>query len=112
MQLTALASKPILIKVSIDDEDTIEKYGEPIDFYIYDRQSMDTFVKLATIDYSNFSSVTEVIRELVLNEQGTPVVFDDVVLPTDLLMKAINVVIETLGKSVTPPTKKVIKTSK
>jgi hypothetical protein len=112
MKLSQLASKPQLIKISIEDADTIATYGEAVEFYVYDRQSMDTFIRLATLDYTNFATMTQLIKELVLDEQGQAIVNDDNVLPTDVLMKAINLVIETLGKSVSPSTIAKTETSK
>jgi hypothetical protein len=103
MKLSTLAAKPQLLSVVIDDEEVRAAYGEPLEFYIWDRQSMDTFVKLATIDYTNFGALTEIVKELVLDEEGKPVIHDDVVLPNNILMKAINVVVETLGKSIAAP---------
>lgn len=103
MKLNQLAAKPQLVKVEINDEDVITQFGEPLEFYIYDRQSMETFVKLATLDYTNFGEVANLVKELVLDEEGKPVIHDDDVLPTNILMKAITTVVETLGKSVLTP---------
>jgi hypothetical protein len=112
MQLSKLAAKPQLIEVILDDEETVTQYGEPVTFMIWDRQNMNTFIKLATLDYQNFGSIASLMNELVLDDQGNPIVSDDLVLPTDLLMKAITKVIETLGKSITPPTGMTTETSK
>lgn len=112
MKLSQLAAKPQLIEIKLDDEETLAKYGEAVTFHIWDRQSMDTFVKLATIDYKEFGSVAELMKALVLDEEGKPIVNDELVLPTDLLMKAITKVIETLGKSVTPSTGTTIESTK
>ena len=111
MELTKLTAKPQLIRVEINDEEVIQEYGEPLEFYIWDRQSMDSFVKLATLDYKNFGTVAEVVREFVLDSEGRPVVTADQVLPTNIMMKAITTVIETLGKSVTPGGTKTTQTS-
>ena len=112
MKLSQLAAKPQLVKVAINDEATIAEFGEPLEFYIWDRQSMDTFVRMATIDYTDFGALTQIVRDLVLDEQGLPVVRDEAVLPSHVLMKAINVVVETLGKSVSPTTTTSTETSK
>lgn len=112
MELTKLTAKPQLIKVEINDEEVVALFGEPLEFYIWDRQSMDSFVKLATLDYQNFGSVAEVVREFVLDKDGKPVVSEDAVLPTNIMMKAITTVIETLGKSITPTGTKTTEHSK
>ena len=112
MKLSQLAAKPQLIEINLEDEDIIARFGEPLEFYIWDRQPMDTFVKLATVDYKEFGKVAEIIKELVLDETGKPIVNDESMLPTDLMMRAINRVVETLGKSVAPVSTKVTETSK
>ena len=104
MKLSQLAAKPQLIEVVLDDEETLAKYGEAVTFKIWDRQNMNTFIKLATLNYEDFGSIAGLMNDLVLDDEGNPIVSEDLVLPTDLLMKAITRVIETLGKSVTPPT--------
>jgi hypothetical protein len=111
MKLSQLAAKPQLIEVILDDEETVAKYGEAVTFHVWDRQNMNTFIKLATLDYNDFGTIASLMNELVLDDQGNPIVNDDLVLPTDLLMKAITKVIETLGKSVTPPTEMKTETS-
>ena len=49
MKLSELAVKPKLSKVTITEEHIVEKYGEELDFYIWDRQPLDIFAKLSTI---------------------------------------------------------------
>ena len=47
MKLSQLTAKPQLIEISLDDEATIKEFGEPVTFSTWDRQNMDTFMKLA-----------------------------------------------------------------
>lgn len=98
MKLSKLAAKPQLIKISIDDAETVERYGEALEFCIYDRQDMDTFVKLASADSEDFAVLAELVRKLILDDDGKPVITNETVLPMDLMMKAIQKVIESLGK--------------
>lgn len=98
MKLTQLAAKPQLIKIVIDDEDTVKQYGETVEFWIYDRQPIDKFVKLATMKTENVGELIEVVNEMALDEDGTPVVKDGLTLPTDLMTKVIGKVVERLGK--------------
>ena len=100
MDLIKLAAKPQLVKVEINDEETIAQFGEPLEFYVHDRQDMDQFVRLATLDYADFANVGRVVKDMVLDAQGQPILTDGNTLPTNILMKAITQVIETLGKSV------------
>ena len=112
MELKSLAAKPQLVKISIADEETLAIYQEPVVFYTWDRQNMDTFVRLATLDYKDMAAVTDIVKEMVLDSTGQPIVTADQVLPTDILMKAINQVVEQLGKSVSPALTPQTETSK
>jgi len=106
MRLTQLASKPQLIKITLDDAETIEAYGEALDFWIYDRQDLDMFVKLATLDSERFEELAKIINSMILDESGSVVVKDGLCLPTDVMMKAIQKVVEVLGK----PQKRILET--
>jgi len=99
MKLTELAAKPKLIEIKIDDKDTVEKYGEPVSFWIYDRQDIETFIKMTTISSNDFAQAASIVKELIRDENGKHIVQDDTTLPTDLMMKAVVKVIEELGKS-------------
>jgi hypothetical protein len=112
MKLSQLASKPQLIQITLDDENTVTKYGESIEFWIYDRQSIQTFAKMATIKADDFSSAADLVKDLILDEQGNRVVNNESILPTDVMMKVITKVIEELGKSVsTAPKKETVPTT-
>ena len=98
MKLSQLTAKPQLIYVHIDDEDTIKEFGEAIEFWTWDRQPMDTFMKLANSSGNDISNIIGVVRTLILDEKGKEILKDDQMLPTHILMKAIAKVTELLGK--------------
>ena len=98
MKLTQLAAKPQLIKLTLDDEGIREKYGDALEFWIYDRQPMSQFVKLAQMRSENFGEVVEVINGMILDEDGTPIIKDGMVLPTDIMTRVVGLIVETLGK--------------
>jgi hypothetical protein len=98
MKLSQLASKPQLIRIVLDDEEIKTNYGDELEFWIYDRQELDKFVKLATLDPEHFDKLAATVNDMILGEDGTPIVKDGLALPTDVMMKAIQKVIETLGK--------------
>lgn len=102
MKLSQLAAKPKLIQIILDDEDIRKQYSDALEFYVYDRQDMDTFIKLATLDSKDFSKLSELINSLILDESGSPIVKDGMILPSDILIKAIQRVVETLGKHQKP----------
>lgn len=98
MKLSQIAAKPQLIMVSIDDEDIVKEFGEPIEFWTWDRQPMDVFLKLASVDSTNAGSIIDTVRDLILDEKGKPVLNNDVSLPTKVMMRVITKIVEMLGK--------------
>ena len=60
---------------------------------------MATFLKLASIDAGNPSSIIESVKTLVLDEEGKEILTKDITLPTKVMMRVISKVVEGLGKS-------------
>ena len=98
MKLTQLAAKPRLVKILLDDEDTVTEYGEPIEFWVYDRQPLERFISMASMRAEDFASLVRVVNDMVLDEQGQPVLKAEETLPTPVMTRVINKVVETLGK--------------
>ena len=98
MKLTQLTAKPQLVLVKIDDEETIQEFNEPLEFYTWDRQPLDVFMKLASVDKDTTNNIIEIVRTLILDEHGKEILTNDSMLPTHVLMKAITKVTELLGK--------------
>lgn len=98
MKITKLAAKPQLIQMSIDDEDIVKEFGEPLEFWIWDRQPIDKFIKLATLKTEDLGQLITAVNEMVLDEDGTPALKEGETLPTNVMTKLIGKVVETLGK--------------
>ena len=99
MKLSQIAAKPKLIEVSIDDDEVIKEYEEALTFYTWDRQPMDVFTRMANLSESNdISGLLDIVRTLVLDEDGKEILTKESTLPTSILMKVINKVTEHLGK--------------
>jgi phosphoribulokinase len=98
MKLTQLAAKPQLVKIEINDEDIIKEFGESLEFHIWDRQPMDKFIRLAQMKGEDMSELIAAVNDMVLDEEGNPVVKDGLVLPTNVMTRVIGKVVETLGK--------------
>ena len=98
MNLKDIATKPKLIKLTVDKAELIEKYGEALDFYIYDRQPIAVFGRLANADKENFGDIADLINALVLDEKGEPICTDGLQLPMDVLTEVMSLVSEHLGK--------------
>lgn len=98
MKLSQITAEPKLIEVSIDDKDTIKQYGEALSFHTWDRQPMDVFMRLANLDGKDTGQLINIVKTLILDEEGKPLLSEKNMLPTGILMKAISKVTEQLGK--------------
>lgn len=98
MNLKDIAKKPQLIKMTLDDLETIAEYGEPLEFYTWDRQPIEAFLKMANNIGTNTAMVVEVVQTLVLDADGEQVIADGVALPSAVLLRVINKIVEQLGK--------------
>jgi len=98
MKINQIASKPQLIMVTLDDEATIQELGESLDFWTWDRQPLDKFMKLASIKNDKPEEIIAVVKTLILDENGKEVITGDVMIPTQILIRIIQKVVETLGK--------------
>lgn len=100
MKLKQLASKPQLIRVALNDEDTIKEYGEELEFWVWDKQPLAKFIKFAnvTADSESFPELVDFCSQLILDENGEPVIGEGEVLPAAIMVRCINRVVEQLGK--------------
>ena len=59
---------------------------------------MDVFMKLANMTNSETGNIIDIVKTLILDEEGKQILKDDAMLPTHVLMKAITKVTDILGK--------------
>ena len=98
MKLKELSQKPKLIKLTITEEKLVEKYGDELDFHVYDRQPIDVFTKLANAGEDNIGDMIGLMQQLILDEKGEPVSAEGEILPMDVVSEAVKLVSDTLGK--------------
>ena len=98
MKLSQLAAKPVLIKITLDSEDIIAEHGESVEFWTWDRQPLDVFMKLANLNTGENTQVVEIVKDLILDEEGNRIVVDGMTLPTNTLIAAIGEITKLLGK--------------
>jgi hypothetical protein len=98
MKLSQLAAKPQLIKLTLDDEATVKEHGEAVEFWTWDRQPLEVFMKLANVKDGDQGSIIDTVRTLILDEKGQQIIKGEEMLPTDLLIAAIGKITEVLGK--------------
>lgn len=99
MKLSQIASKPQLIKVIIDDETIINEYGEPLEFWTWDRQPLEQFMKIANTSQTDIPGMIDVVKTLIVDENGKEIITGEEALPSFVLVKVITKVVELLGKS-------------
>jgi len=98
MKLNQIASKPQLIEVTLDDEDIMNRYGESVTFYTWDRQPLDVFMNLVSIDQQDQVKMFGIIRTLILDENGKEIITAENMLPGTVLLKCVTKIVELLGK--------------
>lgn len=97
MKLSELTAKPKLITLIVDDEATIKEYGEPVEFHTWDRQPMDVFLKIASAQEKDLTQMVGVVKDLILDEKGQPIISNENMVPTQVLIKCIGKIVEKLG---------------
>lgn len=98
MKLSELAKTPQLQKLTINNEKLVEKYGDELEFFIYDRQPLDIFTKLADVSQDNVGEYINILKDIILNEEGNPIMVDGATLPIDVMTEALKLIGENLGK--------------
>ena len=98
MKITQLASKPQLVAITLDDEDIVKEFGEPVEFWTYDRQPLEIFMKLATANNTDYGKTIDVVRTLILDDKGQQVIMGEQMIPSKILIAAIAKIVELLGK--------------
>lgn len=98
MKLKEIAKEPQLIKIVLDSEEVVQEYGEPLEFYTWDRQPITNFIKLANLNHEDMAQIMSVVKQLVLDEDATEILTDKTVLPNKIMMQVVQKVVEGLGK--------------
>ena len=99
MQLKDLSAKPQLIEIELTNDALVKKYGESVKFWTYDRQPMDVFMKLANAnDGGKPGDVIDMVKDLILDDSGKPIIAGDNTIPTDVMILAVGAIVERLGK--------------
>lgn len=100
MKIQQFVSTPKLVEIVLDDKDLVETYGEPVTFYAYDIVPMGMYFEFFNArSKSEYDALGRLIRKMILNEQGQPVMTEQQDLPMDIMAQAITKIGEILGKS-------------
>jgi hypothetical protein len=97
MKLNQLIAKPQLVKMELNDEDTISEYGEAIEWWYWDRQPLEKFFKIAAGDNQG-ETILATMKEMILDESGEPLLKEGDSLPNKIFLKVVAKMSEVLGK--------------
>ena len=101
MKLTELTAEPKLIEVLLDDEATVTEFSESLSFHTWDKQPMDVFMRLASVnsaDGQDTGAMIDIVKTMILDENGNAIMTGNTVLPVQVLLKVITKITEMLGK--------------
>lgn len=98
MELKQLATKPKLHKITVDAEYVVEAYGEPVEFYMWDRQDLPTYLKLAQLREDQ-NELFDVIQNLVLDADGNKVLAEGEMLPVEIMVPVLEAAVSHLGNA-------------
>ena len=65
MKLSELAKKPKLEKQTISKQELVDKYGDELEFYMDDRQSLDILSKLANATTDNVGEYMSILSDII-----------------------------------------------
>lgn len=105
MELSNIAITPKLEKLVLDSPKILEEFGEPIEFYMYDRQDIVTYLKLSELK-DNTAGLIEAVKGLVKTSTGKPAIHDNQELPVTVMVALIEKVVAYLGNGASQILKK------
>jgi hypothetical protein len=100
MDISKLTKKPQLTKIEISDKDIVDQYGDTVSFWIIDEMDISTYFNFYKLQQSQESNqLNELLRSLILKEDGMPAIASDEILPVNLTLAVLVAINDFLGKS-------------
>jgi len=100
MKIQSFVTTPQLIEVVLDEPSLVETYGEPITFHTYDIVSMSVYFDFFNArSNSEFDLLTKLIKSMILDDKGKPILTEEKDLPIDIVTAAVIKLGDILGKS-------------
>jgi hypothetical protein len=107
MEISKLATKPQLVEIVLDDADILESCGEPITFWMKEHLDLKTYFDFYKFQKeSSEDELMQIMRKIILKEDGQAALTDDDILPVNITLAALVKINETVGKSRTKLLKK------
>ncbi len=96
MNIKQLAKKPQLKKVTIDTDFIVQAYGEPLEFWMYDRFDIPVWMKISSLK-DDQSELFNLLREVIRDEMGNPVLGAGEMLPIEIIHEVVRGIVSNLG---------------
>ena len=69
-----------------------------MDICTWDRKTLYVIIKLPRAEQDNYGDMVDILKSLILDDTGAPVIHDDVTIPTKVLIEAMTAITALLGK--------------
>lgn len=100
MDISKFAKKPALVQIILDEADIVAAYGEAIEFHMLDQMSISTYFEFYRLQQEeNSDKLNDLLRKIILKEDGTPALSEGEIFPVDLTLGLLVKINEFLGKS-------------
>jgi len=96
MKLSQIAKTQKLVKIVLDDEAIIALYDEPVEFWMWDRQDVPVFLKMAQLKDSEVD-IMNLLKELILDEKAQPMLKENEILPIEVVNPLVVAIMANLG---------------
>lgn len=96
MELSTLAKEPTLTKITVDAEVVVRAYGEPVDFWMWDRQDLPTYLKLGKLQ-DDQDQMWNMLKDLMLDKDGNQILTGSQTLPIEIMVPVIEAAVGHLG---------------
>ena len=102
MDISKFAKRPTLTQITLDEAEIVATYGEAIEFHMLDQMSISTYFEFYRLQQEeNSDKLNDLIRKIILKEDGTPALAEGEIFPVDLTLGLLVKINEFLGKSKT-----------
>ena len=99
MDVSKLAQKPKLIQMQVDSKEVIDAVGEPVVFWMKEHLDLGTYFDFYKYQQDqNANQLTEILRKVILKEDGTFAIAEDEVLPVEITLAILFKINDYVGK--------------
>lgn len=99
MDITKFKCQSQITEIKLDSEDIVKQYGEAISFWTHTHPPLTAYFRFFESRVNgDYATLEQILRELILNSKGEPVLSKDETLPADIFTNIILKLGEILGK--------------